>query len=318
MKNRTKMIRAVPSLLVILALLLAVACGNVGGSDDSGSGGGGGPTIIVGSKNFTEQYILGNMYAEALDANGFNAETKLNLGSEQIADKALQNGQIDLYPEYTGTSLVAIVPYKGNPADLNSPKDTYEAAKKLYAKRDPADTMLTPAPFNNTYGIFVRKSVAEEKGITNLDQLAKESKDLTFISYSEFQNRSDGYKNMQKNYPALDFGKIEIVNQLGLRYTGLENGEGDVGVGFTTDGQLTSDQLVVMEDPKSIWPFYYPAPVVRSDVLEKYPKIEKVLNSVNSKLDVDTMRELNGKVDLEQEDPEDVAEEFLKKEGIVD
>jgi osmoprotectant transport system substrate-binding protein len=178
--------------------------------------------------------------------------------------------------------------------------------------------MLTPAPFNNTYGIFVRKSVAEEKGITNLDQLAKESKDLTFISYSEFQNRSDGYKNMQKNYPALDFGKIEIVNQLGLRYTGLENGEGDVGVGFTTDGQLTSDQLVVMEDPKSIWPFYYPAPVVRSDVLEKYPKIEKVLNSVNSKLDVDTMRELNGKVDLEQEDPEDVAEEFLKKEGIVD
>jgi osmoprotectant transport system substrate-binding protein len=318
MKNRTKMIRAVPSLLVILALLLAVACGNVGGSDDSGSGGGGGPTIIVGSKNFTEQYILGNMYAQALDANGFNAETKLNLGSEQIADKALQNGQIDLYPEYTGTSLVAIVPYKGNPADLNSPKDTYEAAKKLYAKRDPADTMLTPAPFNNTYGIFVRKSVAEEKGITNLDQLAKESKDLTFISYSEFQNRSDGYKNMQKNYPALDFGKIEIVNQLGLRYTGLENGEGDVGVGFTTDGQLTSDQLVVMEDPKSIWPFYYPAPVVRSDVLEKYPKIEKVLNSVNSKLDVDTMRELNGKVDLEQEDPEDVAEEFLKKEGIVD
>jgi osmoprotectant transport system substrate-binding protein len=318
MKNRTKMIRAVPSLLVILALLLAVACGNVGGSEDSGSGGGGGPTIIVGSKNFTEQYILGNMYAQALDANGFNAETKLNLGSEQIADKALQNGQIDLYPEYTGTSLVAIVPYKGNPADLNSPKDTYEAAKKLYAKRDPADTMLTPAPFNNTYGIFVRKSVAEEKCITNLDQLAKESKDLTFISYSEFQNRSDGYKNMQKNYPALDFGKIEIVNQLGLRYTGLENGEGDVGVGFTTDGQLTSDQLVVMEDPKSIWPFYYPAPVVRSDVLEKYPKIEKVLNSVNSKLDVDTMRELNGKVDLEQEDPEDVAEEFLKKEGIVD
>ena len=316
MKNRTKMIRAVPVLLATLTLLLAVACGNVGGSDSSG--GGGGPTITVGSKNFTEQYILGNMYAQALEANGFNAETKLDLGSEQIADKALQNGQIDLYPEYTGTSLVAIVPYKGDPADLNTPKATYEAAKKLYAKRDPADTMLTPAPFNNTYGIFVRKPVAEEKGITNLDQLAKESKDLTFISYSEFQNRSDGYKNMQKNYPALDFGKIEIVNQLGLRYTGLENGEGDVGVGFTTDGQLTSDQLVVMEDPKSIWPFYYPAPVVRSDVLEKHPKIEEILNSVSSKLDVDTMRELNGKVDLEQEDPEDVAEEFLQKEGIVD
>ncbi|HJQ28150.1 MAG TPA: glycine betaine ABC transporter substrate-binding protein [Rubrobacter sp.] len=316
MKNRTKMIRAVPALLVASALLLVVACGNVGGSDSSESGGG--PTITVGSKNFTEQYILGNMYAQALEANGFNAETKLDLGSEQIADKALQNGQIDLYPEYTGTSLVAIVPYKGNPADLNTPKDTYEAAKKLYAKRDPADTMLTPAPFNNTYGIFVRKPVAEEKGLKTMEDLAKASKDLTFISYSEFQNRSDGYPNVQKNYPAMDFGKIEIVNQLGLRYTGLANGDGDVGVGFTTDGQLTSDQLVVMKDPKSIWPFYYPAPVVRSDVLEKYPKVENVLNSVSSKLDVDTMRELNGKVDLEQEDPEDVAKEFLEKEGIVE
>ena len=318
MKNKTKLIRAVPALLTGLALLFLVACGNVGGTDSSGSGGGGGPTITVGSKNFTEQYILGNMYVQALDANGFNGVAKLDLGSEQIADKALQNGQIDLYPEYTGTALVAIVPYKGNPAGLNSPQATYEAAKKGYAERSPADTMLEPAPFNNTYGIFVRKSVAEEEGLTNMDELAKASKDLTFISYSEFQNRSDGYPNMQKNYPALDFEEIKIVNELGLRYSGLESGEGDVGVGFTTDGQLTSDQLVVMKDPKSIWPFYYPAPVVRSDVLKKYPKIEKVLNEVSASLDVETMRELNGQVDLDQEDPEDVAKEHLEEEGIID
>ena len=317
MKNRTKLIRAVPALLTGLALLLVVACGNVGGTDSSGSGGGG-PTITVGSKNFTEQYILGNMYVQALDANGFNGVAKLNLGSAPIADKALQNGQIDLYPEYTGTALVAIVPYKGNPADLNSPKATYEAAKKGYAERSPADTMLEPAPFNNTYGIFVRKSVAEKNGLTNMDELAQASKNLTFISYSEFQNRSDGYPNMQKNYPALDFKEIKIVNELGLRYSGLESGEGDVGVGFTTDGQLTSDQLVVMKDPKSIWPFYYPAPVVRSDVLKKHPKIEKVLNEVSSSLDVATMRELNGQVDLDQEDPEDVAREHLEEEGIVE
>jgi osmoprotectant transport system substrate-binding protein len=315
MKNKTKLIRAVPALLVGLALLLAVSCGNVGGSGESDSGGG--PTITVGSKNFTEQYILGNMYAQALEANGFDAETKLDLGSEQIADKALQSGQIDLYPEYTGTALVAIVPFKGNPADLNSPKATYDAAKKLYAKRSPADTMLTPAPFNNTYGIFVRKSVAEEEGIENMEQLSEASKNLTFISYSEFQDRSDGYPNVKKNYPAFDFKQIEIVNQLGLRYSGLENGDGDVGVGFTTDGQLTSPQLVVMKDPKSIWPFYYPAPVVRSDVLKKYPKVEKILNEVSASLDVEKMRELNAQVDLDQEDPEDVASEYLEKEGIV-
>ena len=318
MKNKTKLIRAVPALLTGLALLLIVACGNVGGTDSSGSGGGGGPTITVGSKDFTEQFILGSMYAQALDANGFNGVAKLNLGSEQIADKALQNGQIDLYPEYTGTALVATVDYKGDPADLNTPQATYEAAKKGYAERSPADTMLTPAPFNNTYGIFVRKSVAEDMSLTNMDELAKASKDLTFISYSQFQNRSDGYPNMQKNYPALDFQEIKIVNELGLRYSGLESGDGDVGVGFTTDGQLTSDQLVVMKDPKSIWPFYYPAPVVRSDVLEKYPKIKGILNEVSASLSVETMRELNGQVDLDQEDPEDVAKAHLEDEGIID
>jgi osmoprotectant transport system substrate-binding protein len=318
MKNKTKLIRAVPAVLAALALVLLAACGNVGGSDQASDEGGGGPTITIGSKNFTEQYILGELYAQALEANGFNVEKKLDLGSEQIADKALQNGQIDMYPEYTGTSLVATLDYPGDPADLKTPEETYQKAKELYAKRDPADTMLTPAPFNNSYGIFVRKDVAEEKNLKTLADLAEASPDLTFVSYSEFQNRSDGYKNMQKNYPALDFGEIRIVNQLGLRYQGLQGGEGDVGVGFTTDGQLASDDLVVMQDPKSILPFYYPAPVVRSDVLEQNPKMKGVLDEVSGSLDVETMRELNGKVDLEQEDPEDVAAEFLQEKGIVE
>jgi osmoprotectant transport system substrate-binding protein len=323
-KNKTKTIRAVPATLAVLLVLAVAACGNAGGGgSESGSGsdgGGGGPTVTVGSKNFTEQYILGNMYAQALEAEGFNVETKLNLGSEQIADRALQNGQIDLYPEYTGTALVAIVDeeFGKDPATLDSPEQTYQQAKKLYAQRDPADTMLKPAPFNNTYGIFVRKQVAEQQNITNLEQLAEASPDLTFVSYSEFQNRSDGYKNMQKNYPALDFGEIKIVNNLGLRYQGLTGGDADVGVGFTTDGQLASDELVVMEDPKSIWPFYYPAPVVRSDVLEENPNMEKILNEVSASLSVEKMRELNGQVDLEQEDPEDVAEQHLQEEGIIE
>jgi osmoprotectant transport system substrate-binding protein len=315
-KNRTQLIRAIPVLLVLLAL---AACGNVGSSSGSGPSAedqGGGPTITVGSKNFTEQYVLGELYAQALQANGFNVEKKLDLGSEQIADKALQNGQIDMYPEYTGTSLVAVLGYDGkNPP---TPEATYQKAKELYAQRDPADTMLTPASFNNTYGIFVRKEVAEEKHLKTLYDLAKASPDLTFVSFSEFQNRSDGYPNMQKNYPDLDFGEIKIVNSIGGPiYQGVLQGEGDVGVGFTTDGQLASDKLVVMEDPKHIWPFYYPAPVVRSDVLKKYPKMKGVLDKVSSSLDVETMRKLNSEVDIQQEDPEDVAAKFLKEKGIV-
>ncbi|MDQ3864953.1 MAG: glycine/betaine ABC transporter substrate-binding protein [Actinomycetota bacterium] len=313
MKSRTKLIRAIPAVLAALALL--VACGNVSGSGGAGDNGSG-PTIAVGSKDFTEQYVLGELYAQALEANGFSVEKKLNLGSEQIADKALQNGQIDMYPEYTGTALVAVLGYEGqNPP---TPEATYQKAKELYAKREPADTMLTPAPFNNTYGIFVRKEVAEQHNLQTLADLAEASPELTFVSFSQFQNRSDGYPNMQKNYPAFDFGDIKIVNSIGGPiYQGVLQGEGDAGVGFTTDGQLASDKLVVMEDPKGIWPFYYPAPVVRSDVLKKYPKMKDVLDKVSASLDEETMRQLNSQVDIQREDPEDVAREFLQKKGLL-
>jgi osmoprotectant transport system substrate-binding protein len=124
---------------------------------------------------------------------------------------------------------------------------------------------------------------------------------------------------MQKNYEGLEFGDVKIVNSIGGPiYQGVLQGEGDAGVGFTTDSQLASDELVVMEDRKNIWPFYYPAPVVRSDVLEKYPKMEEALNSVSETLDAETMRQLNAQVDLEQEDPEDVAQGYLEEQGIID
>ncbi len=294
-------------------LVTLTACGNVGGG---GQQGGGGPTITVGSKNFTEQFILGELYAQTLEANGFTVERQLNLGSEQIADGALQDGQIDFYPEYTGTALVAILGYEGeNPP---TPEATYEEARERYAQRDPADTMLQYADFNNNYGIFVRREVAEELGLRTLDDLAEAAPELTFATFSEFQDRDDGYPNMVENYPGLDeFEDIIVANDLGLRYRGVENGEADVGVGFLTDGQLTSDELVILEDEKSIWPFYYPAPVVRNDVLEENPEIEDILNSVTETLDVDTIRELNGRVDIEGQDPEDVAREFLQEQGLI-
>jgi osmoprotectant transport system substrate-binding protein len=315
-KNWSKLIRTIPAVFVAPALLALAACGNVGDTGGTEDGGGGGPTITVGSKNFTEQYILGELYAQALEANGFNVEKKLNLGASVIADKALQNGQIDMYPEYTGTSLVEIFNQEEQP---DTPEATYQKAKKLYAQRDPADTMLTPAQFNNTYGIFVRKNVAEEYDLKTLADLAEASPELKFVLFSDFRSREDGYPNMQKNYPAFNFDDFVIVNSIGGPiYQGVLQGEGDAGVGFTTDGQLVGDELVVMEDPKSIWPFYYPAPVVRNDVLEKHQKMEGVLNAVSETLDAETMRELNSQVDIEQEEPEDVAAEYLEDKGLVE
>jgi osmoprotectant transport system substrate-binding protein len=313
---KTKAILRVTTLvaLVLSLLLVLSACGNAGGG--GGQGGGGGPTITVGSKNFTEQFILGELYAQTLEANGFTVERSLNLGSEQIADGALQDGQIDFYPEYTGTALTALLGYEGeNPA---TPEETYEEARSRYAERDPADTMLPYANFNNNYGIFVRRDVAEEYDLETLDDLAQAAPELTFATFSEFQDREDGYPNMVENYPGLDeFEDIITANDLGLRYQGVENGEADVGVGFLTDGQLTSPELVVLEDEKSIWPFYYPAPVVRSDVLEENPEIEEILNSVTETLNVDNIREMNGQVDTGGEDPEDVARDFLEQQGLI-
>ncbi len=304
---------ALAVLMLALAAFALSGCGNAGGG---GQGGGGGPTITVGSKNFTEQFVLGELYAQTLEANGFTVERQLNLGSEQLADEALQGGEIDFYPEYTGTALVALLGYEGeNPP---SPEETYEEARSRYAERDPADTMLPYANFNNNYGIFVRREVAEQYDLQTLDDLAEAAPEFTFATFSEFQDRDDGFPNMVENYPGIDeFEDIVIANDLGLRYQGVEQGDADVGVGFLTDGQLTSEELVILEDEKSIWPFYYPAPVVRDDVLEENPEVEEILNSVTETLNVDAIRELNGRVDTGGEDPEDAARDYLEQQGLI-
>ena len=298
-----------------LALVLTVAACGSGGSGGSGESGGNQGNITVGSKNFTEQLILGELYAQTLEANGFSVEKNLNLGSVEIADQALQSGEIDMYPEYTGTSLETVLDFQ-NAGQLESPEATYDRAEELYSERDPADTMLEPADFNNTYAIAVRKEAADEYGIETLEDLAEASPNLVFASFSEFQERGDGFPNIQENYD-VNFEDIQIVNSLGNRYQALAQGDADVAVGFTTDGQLNSDNLVVAEDEKEIWPYYYPAPVFRSEVLDENPEAREVVNSVSESLSLETMRELNGQVDIENRDPEDVAGDYLEEEGLL-
>ena len=314
MRNGNMWIRAVTVLLVAALVSVVAACG--GGSGGGQSGGGGDKSITVSSKKFTEQILLGEMYGQAFENAGYDVKRKLNLGSEQIMDKSLRDGSIDVYPEYTGTALVAIVKDKRGKRD--TPEETYDVVKKFYANRDPKMAMLTPAPFDNNYGIVMRTEKAEELGIENMQDLADNSDQLVFSSYSEFQNRSDGFPNMQKNYnDGFKFKDIKIVNDLGIRYKALAEGEADVAIGFTTDGQLASDELRVIKDTKAIWPYYYPAPVLMQKFLDDNPDAEKILNEVSASLDAKKMRELNGAVDLEQEDYEDVARQHLEDAGIL-
>ncbi|HEV2744893.1 MAG TPA: glycine betaine ABC transporter substrate-binding protein [Rubrobacter sp.] len=317
-KNKNRLIRAVTPMLVAALVFVAAACGGGGGGGGaSGDDSGGGPSVTVSSKKFTEQILLGELYAQAFQDEGYDVERKLNLGSEQVMDKSLQDGTIDVYPEYTGTAYVAIL--KKPPESYPKAADeTYKQVAEFYKNRkDTPMQMLTPAPFENNYGIGMLSKEAKERGIQNLDDLAAQSDELIFSSYSEFQNRSDGYPNMKENYPALDFKEIKIVNDLGIRYKALAEGEADVGIGYTTDGQLASPKLKVIEDTKTIWPIYEPAPVITQEFLDKNPDAKKILNEVSASLNADKMRALNGAVDLEQEDYEDVARQHLEDEGII-
>jgi osmoprotectant transport system substrate-binding protein len=314
-ENKNRLIRAVTAMLVAALVFVAAACGGGGGASSGDSGGG--PSITVSSKKFTEQILLGEMYGQAFEDEGYNVERKLNLGSEQVMDKSLQDGTIDVYPEYTGTAYVAILkrPPESYP---KSDEETYKQVAEFYKNRkDTPMQMLEPAPFNNSYGIVMLTDEANKLGIETLDDLAAKSGQLVFSSYSEFQNRSDGYPNMQDSYPKLDFKEIKIVNDLGIRYKALAEGEADVGIGYTTDGQLASPKLKVIEDTKTIWPIYEPAPVVTQEFLDKNPDAKKILNEVSASLNADKMRALNGAVDLEQEDYEDVARQHLEDEGII-
>jgi osmoprotectant transport system substrate-binding protein len=315
-KNKNSLIRAVTAMLVAALVFVAAACGGGGGGGGGGSSSDG-PSVSVGSKKFTEQILLGEMYAQAFEDEGYNVERKLNLGSEQVMDKSLQDGTIDVYPEYTGTAYVAILkkPPESYP---KSAEETYKQVAEFYKNRkDTKMQMLQPAPFENNYGIVMLTDEAKKLGIENLNDLAEKSDQLVFSSYSEFQNRSDGYENMQDSYPELDFKEIKIVNDLGIRYKALAEGEADVGIGFTTDGQLASPKLTVIEDVKDIWPKYYPAPVVTQEFLDQNDDAKKILDEVSASLNADKMRALNGAVDLEQEDYEDVARQHLEDEGII-
>ncbi len=315
MLNRRDFLKIGGTGLAGAALLGVAGCGGGGGGSSSDSGGG--PSVSVGSKSFTEQVLLGEMYAQAFENKGYNVERNLELGSEQVADKSLQDGTIDLYPEYTGTAYVAILKKDTETAPA-SEQEMYKQVAAYYKNRkDTPMQMLTPAPFNDNYGITMRTEKADELGIKTLADLAEKSGQLVFSSYSEFQNRSDGFDNMKKNYPALDFEDVKIVNDLGIRYKALAEGEADVAIGFTTDGQLASPKLTVIKDPKAIWPPYYPAPVVTQSFLDKNPDAEKILDSVSSSLDAKKMRALNGQVDLAHEDPEDVAQGHLEDAGVI-
>jgi len=267
--------------------------------------------IKVGSKNFTEQYILAEMYAALLEHAGFEVERKINLGGTLIAHQALTTGEIDLYPEYTGTALSAVV--KGTMS--TDAAKVYDEVKAFYAKQFNL-TWLQPTGINNGYVIVVRKETADADSLKSLSDLAKVANTLVFGGGAEFPDRADGLPGLKRVYNA-EFKEFKQFAKLGLRYDALSQKEVDVVNGAATDWQIGAQDLVPLADDKGLFPPYYVAPVVRQQVLDANPKVAEVLDSLGSHLDNATMRALNAKVENDHEEAKDVAEAFLKEKGLL-
>jgi osmoprotectant transport system substrate-binding protein len=211
--------------------------------------------VRVGSKNFTEQFVLGEIYAQALEAAGIKTEKKLNLGGTLIAYKALEEKQIDMYPEYTGTMLLAILKLES----MTDPKAVHDKVRDEYAKK--GLVVLPQANVNNTYVLVMRPEIAAKYKVDTLSDLAKVSKDLVLGAGPEFRDRKDGLPGLKSKY-GMEF-KEDQQMAIGLRYSALKNDHIQVVNGYSTDGLIASMKLKRLKDDKNLWPPYYVAPVVR-------------------------------------------------------
>lgn len=296
--------------LLVLAALLATACGG-GGSEQAAAqceeykG-----TVRVGSKDFTEQLILGEILSQLLEANCYQVERKLNLGGTLINHEALVNGEIDLYAEYTGTGLVNILKQES----VTDPQAAYDTVKRMYEERWNLH-WLEPLGLNNTYALAMEKEDAQRLGISRISDLKDHAGDLTLVSTHEFQERPDGLPGLQETY-GFKFGKTRSVDT-GLKYQVLVEDQADVMVAFATDGKLAEYDLVVLEDDLRFFPPYYVAPVVRGDVLEKHPELGEILNQLAGRLPDEEARELNRRVEVDGEEPADVARDWLRREDLL-
>jgi osmoprotectant transport system substrate-binding protein len=270
-------------------------------------------TVVVGGKNFTEQQIMAELTAQLLKAKGFTVDKRAGLGTAPLR-QAQEAGQVDVYWEYTGTSLITF----NKVADKLDAAATYAKVKELDAAK--GLVWLNPSKANNTYALAMRKADAAKKGVKTLSDLAAKVKGgeaLKFGCNAEFYARPDGLNPLQKAY-GFEFGRENVVRMdTGLVYQALRDSQVDVGLVFATDGRVPAFDFVILTDDKGYFPTYAMTPVIRKETLDKNPALGDVLNSLSAKLDDATMAGLNASVDVEKKSVEEVASGFLKKAALI-
>jgi osmoprotectant transport system substrate-binding protein len=297
------------AVLVLLSAVLS-ACGNEPAGQSNQR------KVVVSSKNFTEAVLVGEMYAQVLEKAGIPIERKMNLGGTDVAQAALEKGGaadgIDLYPEYTGTGLLAVL--KGEPE--SDPQKVYDTVKKGYAEKFKL-TWLERSPMNDTQAVITTQEVSDSKGLKTLQDLCDKAGELTMIARAEFKDRADALPALQKIYGGCEFKEIKAVESGDLVFAALANGQADVAASDSTAGPIAGNGLVLLEDPKGYGGPYNIAPVVRDDVLALYPKITDTLNDLSPKITTEEIARLNWEVDGKKREVVDVAKEFLTAQGLL-
>jgi glycine betaine/choline ABC-type transport system substrate-binding protein len=284
-------------LLVLLVAAAACRRGNEG-------------PVRIGSKNFSEQVILGEIAAQGLEARGLRVDRRLNLGGTFVCHKAIAAGELDLYPEYTGTAFTAILTEK----PVSDPKFVFDEVAREYSRR----WKLVWAPalgFENTFALVMRGNDAQRLGIRKISDLAAHPEIRPGFGY-EFLEREDGFPGLARTY-RLHFRERPVQMDLGLIYPALESRKVDLVAGNSTDGLIDAVGGVVLEDDKRYFPPYEAAFVVRGEVWEKRPAVREFLQSLAGSLDAAAMRKLNAAVDKDKRRPEDVAKEFLRSKKLL-
>ncbi|MBD1868622.1 quaternary ammonium transporter [Cyanobacteria bacterium FACHB-471] len=296
-------------LLALFTAFVIVSCTGGGGGD---TGGGDATTIRVGSKDFTEQFIIGEMYALVLENAGLQVERKLNLGGTPVAQAALESDQIDLYPEYTGTGLLTVLKLPVN----SDQEAVYQSVSEGYKEQFNL-VWLEPSPMNNTQALAMTQEGSDSLGVKTISDMAAKAGELVMIGPPEFEAREDGLPGIKEAYGNFELAEYKAVDP-GLRYQALVDGEADVAVAFGTDGEIAAFDLVLLEDDKQLFPPYQVAPVVRQEALDANPGIADALNALAPLLTDEVMQQLNYEVSGNQREPAEVAKEFLTQEGLIE
>lgn len=261
-------------------------------------------TIVVGSKSFTEGNLLSELYALALEENGYEVERKFNIAGSVI-HQAILSEEIDVYPEYTGTALLSILKLPV----MTGEQEVYDVVVKAYAEQFPL-SWLNYAPMNDGQGLVLRTDIAEQYDIKTISDLQKHADKIRFASQGDFDEREDGIPALEAVYGPFNFAS-SVVFEDSLKYDVLSNNEADLAVAYTTEGALRDKAFTLLVDDGNVWPPYNAAPVIRTVVLEENPEVGVILNKLSAEITTEIITELNARVDLDKEEMEEVAADFF-------